>query len=127
MAHIPINQIEAIHSALSELIRIKLVRLLLDRELCVCELVGALEEPQYKVSRHLAILKNAGIVQDRREGIWMIYSIDPNLAPEWLLALKALSQVWDYNNEIQNVLHRRETMQFKTVVISCNIDDCCND
>ncbi len=127
MAHIPISQIEAIHSALSELIRIKLVRLLLDRELCVCELVGALEEPQYKVSRHLAILKNAGLVQDKRESIWMIYSIDPNLAPEWLSALKALSQVWDYNNEIQNVLHRRETMQFKTVVITCNISECCND
>lgn len=120
MAHIPTSQIEAIHNALAEFIRIKIIRLLLDRELCVCELVGALEEPQYKVSRHLAILKSAGLVQDRRSGTWIFYSIDSSLSAEWLGVLVELSKVWDYNNEVQQVLHRMNTIKFRPETQSCS-------
>jgi ArsR family transcriptional regulator len=41
----------------------------------VCELEAALKVPQSKVSRHLSILKSAGLVVDRREGIWIFYSL----------------------------------------------------
>jgi ArsR family transcriptional regulator len=47
-------------------------------ELCVCELVEALDEPQYKVSRHLGIMKAEKLVEGRREGAWMYYRLcDP--------------------------------------------------
>lgn len=55
--------------------RVRLLRALTRRELCVCELTDALRIPQYKVSRHLAVLKRAGLVTDRREGLWMYYSV----------------------------------------------------
>lgn len=42
-------------------------------ELCVCELMAALDEPQPKVSRHLGVMKEAGLVVPRREGTWMHY------------------------------------------------------
>lgn len=51
-------------------------------ELCVCELVYALGEIQPKVSRHLAALRDAGIVLDRRQGQWIYYAINPEL-PDW--------------------------------------------
>ncbi|MBT8444779.1 MAG: metalloregulator ArsR/SmtB family transcription factor [Gammaproteobacteria bacterium] len=51
-------------------------------ELCVCELVHALGEIQPKISRHLAALRDAGIVLDRRQGQWVNYTINPEL-PEW--------------------------------------------
>lgn len=124
MAHIPTEQIDAIHNALAEFIRVKLIRLLLDRELCVCELVGALEEPQYKVSRHLAILKSAGLVQDRRSGTWIFYSLDPNLPVEWKQALLELSKVWDYNHEIQLALHRINTIKFRPESEDCAVNSC---
>ncbi|OGP13566.1 MAG: hypothetical protein A2052_01105 [Deltaproteobacteria bacterium GWA2_54_12] len=44
-------------------------------ELCVCELVAALDDIQPKVSRHLAILREAGWVEARREGAWMFYRL----------------------------------------------------
>jgi ArsR family transcriptional regulator, arsenate/arsenite/antimonite-responsive transcriptional repressor len=44
-------------------------------ELCVCEIVGVLEVPQPKVSRHLAYLRRAGLVEARREGLWMYYRL----------------------------------------------------
>jgi ArsR family transcriptional regulator len=51
-------------------------------ELCVCELTFALDESQPKISRHLALMREAGIVEARREGTWMHYRINPGL-PAW--------------------------------------------
>ena len=77
MPHIELARTVSIHQALADPLRIRIMRLLLERELCVCEIMRALEEPQYKISRHLAVLKNAGLVCDRREGLWMHYEIAP--------------------------------------------------
>lgn len=52
-------------------------------ELCVCELVEILNESQPKISRHLAQLRNNGLVMDRRKDQWVFYSINPAL-PEWM-------------------------------------------
>ena len=52
--------------------------LLLDGELCVCDIMAVLQLPQSTVSRHLAYLKNSGWVDDRRCGVWMYYSIVDN-------------------------------------------------
>jgi len=51
-------------------------------ELCVCELVHALGVIQPKVSRHLAALRDYGVVADRRSGQWIYYRLHPNL-PDW--------------------------------------------
>ncbi|MEP0072894.1 MAG: metalloregulator ArsR/SmtB family transcription factor [Marinomonas sp.] len=51
-------------------------------ELCVCELMEALNETQPKVSRHLAQLRKSGLLSDRRQGQWVFYKLHPDL-PEW--------------------------------------------
>jgi ArsR family transcriptional regulator len=61
-------------------------------ELCVCELTEALGISQPKMSRHLATLRDAGLVQGRREGFWIHYRIAPGL-PEW--AIHALTASYD--------------------------------
>ena len=69
--------------------------LLIDRqqELCVCELMAALALPQTKVSRLLALLKEAGLLADRRQGKWVFYRLVEAL-PLWLSnALPELQQV----------------------------------
>ena len=70
------NDYEKIFKALADLTRLRLLRLLIinDRRICVCELVDALEIPQYRISRHLNILKNAGLIDSQRDGTWMYYS-----------------------------------------------------
>lgn len=61
---------------LGEPTRLRLVTLLaVEGETCVCHLAGALDEPDFKISRHLAILRSAGVVETRREGTWMYYSL----------------------------------------------------
>jgi ArsR family transcriptional regulator len=53
-----------------------------EQELCVCELVHALGTIQPKVSRHLAALREAGVLVDRREGQWIYYRLSERL-PDW--------------------------------------------
>lgn len=61
--------------ALSEEMRLRIVMLLTHGELCVCDIMDVLDEPQSKVSRHLSYLKNSGIITSRRVGVWMHYTL----------------------------------------------------
>jgi ArsR family transcriptional regulator len=65
--------------ALGEPTRLRLVTLLaVEGEVCVCKLAEALDEPDFKVSRHLGVLRSAGVVESRRAGTWMHYRlVDP--------------------------------------------------
>src|SRR3989304_1891481 len=60
-------------ATLADATRLRVIRLLLREELCVCELVDALRIPQYKMSRHLGTLRAVGLVEARRNGRWMYY------------------------------------------------------
>lgn len=62
--------------ALSDKTRLRIMKLLLvaGRDLCVCEIVDSLAEPQHKISRHLKELKYAGLVAEEKEGRWVYYS-----------------------------------------------------
>lgn len=61
--------------ALSDSTRLKILYLLSDGELCVCEIICALDKPQSSVSHHLNILKNLGFIKGRKEGVWIHYSL----------------------------------------------------
>lgn len=65
-----------IFKALADETRLRILALLLEGELCVCEIIAALELPQSTTSRHLAYLRNSGWVNDRRQGVWMYYRIN---------------------------------------------------
>ncbi len=66
----------ALLKALAEPTRLRLAALLArDGETCVCELAAALGAPPFRVSRHLAIMKDRGLVETRRQGTWMHYRL----------------------------------------------------
>ena len=66
---------------LSDETRLNIVTLIVEnKELCVCDLIEKLQLSQPKISRHLALLRAAGLLQDRRQGQWVYYSINPKLA-----------------------------------------------
>lgn len=70
-------------SALAHDTRLRCLLLLRHRELCVCELTEAIGAAQPHISRHLARLRELGLVTDRREGLWIHYRINPDL-PDWI-------------------------------------------
>lgn len=67
--------LEQFFQALGDDTRLRLLNLMGDREVCVCYFVQILGGPQSKISRHLAYLRKAGLVQARRDGKWMHYRI----------------------------------------------------
>ena len=69
------DQLTHFFKALSEETRLRIVMLLAEGELCVCDLMVILDEPQSKVSRHLAYLKHSGFTNSKRVGVWMHYSL----------------------------------------------------
>lgn len=72
---------------LSDDTRLRCVTLLQkEGKLCVCELTTALELSQPKISRHLASLRQCGLLLDSREGQWVFYQINPKL-PDWISPL----------------------------------------
>lgn len=79
-----------IFKALSDETRIRLLKLLQQRELCVCELMQALDMTQSRVSRNLGILKSAGLVKDRRDGLWVHYSLNQQSFNKYVLKILAL-------------------------------------
>src|ERR1700761_2948496 len=66
---------ERFFQALGDKTRLRLLNLMGNQEICVCYFVEILEQSQPKISRHLAYLRRAGIVEARREGKWMHYRI----------------------------------------------------
>jgi ArsR family transcriptional regulator len=65
-----------VFAALADPTRLRLLNLMNGREVCVCYFVEILKQSQPKISRHLAYLRNAGLVDARRDGKWMHYSIE---------------------------------------------------
>ncbi len=65
--------------ALADETRLRILNLLVQGELCVCDIMTVLDIGQSKASRHLAYLRNVGLVNDRRNGVWMYYTLaDPS-------------------------------------------------
>ncbi len=71
------QRISSMFRAFSDPTRLRILRLLQGGECCVGDLVSVLELPQPSVSRHLAYLREAGLVADRKQGLWVYYSLAP--------------------------------------------------
>ncbi|MFT6984271.1 MAG: ArsR family transcriptional regulator [Psychromonas sp.] len=73
-----------------------LLLITIEHELCVCELMEALQEIQPKISRHLAQLRKCGLLIDNKQGQWVFYQINPDLT-DW--AKRVLTETTDNNRD----------------------------
>ena len=76
-----IDQLEDVFKALADKTRLRILGLLGNNEVCVCHIHDTLSLPQPTVSRHLAYLRRSGLVDTRRDGVWMHYKISQSLDP----------------------------------------------
>jgi ArsR family transcriptional regulator len=97
--------------ALADRTRLRVVNLLARGSLCVCDIQRILEQPQSSVSRHLALLKSAGLIVDRRDGMRTFYALtawDSRLARAVLGAIRAhLARDGDYRDDLEELLELR--------------------
>lgn len=81
-----------LYKAFSDETRLRIVNLLGEGELCVCDLMNVLDMPQSRVSRHVAYLRHAGWVRGKRSGKWMHYELSPDLTPFQQSTLESLGR-----------------------------------
>lgn len=93
----PLVSLETVLKALGDRTRLRILGLLLQGEICVCDIHETLEVPQPKVSRHLAVLRKMGLVDTRRQGLWVQYRLaelsDPRLAAVAAAVRQSLAQL----------------------------------
>ena len=85
--------------ALSDETRLRIFKILLERECCVCEVMQALDISQSRASRNLGILQNAGFLKVRRDGVWIVYSVDWQTANRFAASLAKLLRDSPISNE----------------------------
>lgn len=91
---LPSDLVIAGFHALSEPLRVKVVELLRENELCVCDLCEALDVAQSKLSFHLKALKDANLLRSRQEGRWIYYSLN---LPQFVALEQYLSEFRRYS------------------------------
>ena len=86
--------------ALSDETRLRILKVLLERECCVCEIMQALDISQSRASRNLGILQDAGFLKAKRDGVWIAYSVDWQTANRYATSLAKLLRESPISNEI---------------------------
>lgn len=81
-----------VFKAASDPCRLRILKLLKEGELCVCEIMTALKKPQSSTSHHLSILREAGLVKERRDGKWSYYRLADGAVNEMLKQAGALTK-----------------------------------
>ena len=85
--------------------RLRIINLLFEKELCVCDIMETLQITQAKASRHLIYLKNAGLVKDRKQAQWVYYSIAKNENIKLIsdLVYENLRNIVEFNKDLENL------------------------
>jgi ArsR family transcriptional regulator len=99
-------ELVTLFAALADPTRLRLLNLMDGREVCVCYFVEILKQGQPKISRHLAYLRRAGIVEARRDGKWMHYRIERPGDPKAASILDATLQSFKGDRDMQADLAR---------------------
>jgi len=98
----PLREMESFFQSLADATRLRILGLLLTGEVCVCHIHESLKIPQSKASRHLAYLRRAGLVDTRREGLWIYYRMAPLSDP----VLQTISQAVAHGLAHMDVVRR---------------------
>ena len=86
--------------ALSDETRLRILKILLERECCVCEVMQALDISQSRASRNLRILRNAYFLKIRRDGVWIVYSVDWQTTNRYATSLAKLLRDSPISDEV---------------------------
>src|SRR3990170_5932426 len=86
--------------ALSDETRLRILKILLRKECCVCEVMQALNISQSRASRNLGILQDAGFLKTRRDRLWIVYSIDWQTANKYAVSLAKLLKDSPLDNKL---------------------------
>jgi ArsR family transcriptional regulator len=111
------NDFIRVMKALSDPNRIKVVKMLQQKEMCVCEIQAALEIAQPTVSKHLKVLEDAGLVESRKDGLWVNYfASSGGLSPYAAMMLGSLKHWLSDDPDIRILSNRLPIIRRETIL-----------
>jgi ArsR family transcriptional regulator len=113
-----IHESKALFRAFADETRLRILNLLMKGELCVCDVMKVLKQPQSKISRHFAYLKRAGLVAVRKDGLWMYYRLSNGHSKIHKTLLKVLEATESELEELKKD-EMELTRQRKSLVACC--------
>jgi ArsR family transcriptional regulator len=121
-----LQQLEQLFRALADATRLRILGLLAGGEVCVCHICETLAIPQPKASRHLAYLRRTGLVDTRRQGLWIHYRLaepeDPTVRTVLSAAVHTLGHVTTAKSDQRRLgrfVRRRESARTLLPVVAC--------
>ena len=113
------NEFVKVMKALSDINRVKIIKLLQHKMMCVCELRTALGVAQPTVSKHLKILENAGLVVSKKEGLWVNYCLADGSASPYAASMLGNLRHWlDHDPELKEIIEKLPDIRRELI---CNI------
>lgn len=103
-----VDELENLFKALADKTRLRILALLGNNEVCVCHVHDSLGLPQPTVSRHLAYLRKSGLVEARRDGVWMHYRVSRSLNP---VVQRVVAAAVDALQQVPDTTHDRKQFQ----------------
>jgi ArsR family transcriptional regulator len=125
----PLTALEDVFKALADVTRLRILGLLLTGEVCVCHIHETLKIPQPKASRHLAYLRRAGLVDTRRDGLWVHYRLSTSADPILGSVQQVVSHVLQHLDAVQKDADRlhRKTGCCKPASVAVPTLACCRE
>jgi ArsR family transcriptional regulator, arsenate/arsenite/antimonite-responsive transcriptional repressor len=121
-----IDDLERVFRALSDKTRLRILALIGGNEVCVCHIHDSLGLAQPTVSRHLAYLRRAGLVDTRRDGVWMHYQLSASLDPSVRSVLTAaIAALTDTRDAVQDRKQFERSFGGLYVLAASNGGSCC--
>lgn len=115
-----IKKILNIYKAMSDATRLRILNLLANRgEICVCDLVKVLKISQGRISSHLKILRGADLVEDRREGLWIIYSLPQKKDSIYRNQIKCIKKQFYTISPFKDDIEKFNELKRKGVLAQC--------
>lgn len=109
-----IHQSKSLFRAFADETRLRILNLLMKGELCVCDVMKVLKQPQSKVSRHFAYLKRAGLVEGRKNGLWMYYRLSKGHSKTHQALFKVLEatgiELEELKKDESELAHKRKSL-----------------
>lgn len=109
------NKLSDVLKALSDETRLRILNILYEKELCVCDIMETLQISQAKASRHLIYMKNSGLLKDRRSAQWVYYSLVSDEGMRFIdsLVFDDLRNMEPYKSDIQSLKYWLEHKKIK--------------
>ena len=93
--------------ALSDINRVKIVKMLQHKMMCVCEIKAVLNIAQPTVSKHLKILEDAGLVVSKKDGLWVNYQLTDGTSSPYTASIMGNMRHWlDNDTEIEEIIKK---------------------